>query len=288
MKRIDLHIHTHASDGHLAPGAVVRAADAAGMDLIAITDHDTAAGVPEALEAAGGLNVRVIPGIEISTSHGAAEIHVLGYFVDAASEPVQRHQRGSVLRREDRMRRMVGRLQEQGIPIEFDAVVAAAGPEAASIGRPHLARALLAAGHTRYYGEAFDLYLRDGGSAFVSTEFPSVREAIDTIHGAGGLAVWAHPPLDLFDAEIRGFAELGLDGVECYRPNTPPADAFLFETAARTLGLLTTGGSDWHGPHRSKLGDFTVRPHDIREFLEAAEARLDRRPLVIHGDGATG
>lgn len=277
MKRIDLHIHSRASDGHLAPAAVVDAAVAGRLDVIALTDHDTVAGVQEACAAARERPIHVIPGIEVSTRHHDAEIHVLGYFVDPEAPPLVLHGEGARARRYDRARRMVEKLQEQGVPLEFETVIREAGPDVASIGRPHIARALLAGGHTRYYGEAFDRYLADGRSAFVLTEFPSVREAIDMIHASGGLAVWAHPPVEAFDAEIHTFADWGMDGVECFRPNTPPAESLLFETAARALGLLRTGGSDWHGPHRSPLGQFAVREDDVRELLEAgSRARPER------------
>lgn len=269
--RIDLHIHTHASDGHCSPTAVVDAAVAGGLDVIAITDHDTVAGVREAQAAAAERTLRVIPGIEVSTRHGDAEIHVLGYFVDPDAAAMLGHEAAASHRRVDRMRRMIAKLNEQGVPVTFEEVVAAAGPEAASLGRPHLARALLAAGQIRFFGEAFDRYLRDGGSAFVDTEFPTVDAAIEMIHAAGGLAVWAHPPIDLFDREIRGFADAGLNGVECFRPNTSPSESLLLEAAARSLGLFPTGGSDWHGPHRARLGDFHVKPHEVRELLEAGE-----------------
>jgi hypothetical protein len=269
MKRIDLHIHSRASDGHLSPTAVVDAAVAGRLDVIALTDHDTVAGVREACDAARERPIRVIPGIEVSTRHGDAEIHVLGYFVDPCSPALVRHGEAARDRRIDRARRMVGRLQELGVRLDFTDVLREAGPDTASIGRPHIARALLAGGHTRFYAEAFDRYLADGGTAFVVTEFPSVREAIDMIHGGGGLAVWAHPPLELFDTEVRTFADWGLDGVECFRPNTPPAESLLFESAARGLGLLRSGGSDWHGPHRSQLGQFAVREDDVRDLLDA-------------------
>ena len=273
MKRIDLHIHSRASDGHLAPTAVVDAAVAGRLDVVALTDHDTVAGVREACDAARERPIRVIPGIEVSTRHHDAEIHVLGYFVDPDSPSLVGHGEAARDRRHDRARRMVGKLQEQGVRLDFDDVLREAGPDTASIGRPHIARALLAGGHTRFYGEAFDRYLADGRSAFVLTEFPAVREAIDMIHAGGGLAVWAHPPLELFDSEVRTFAEWGLDGVECFRPNTPPAESLLFETGARALGLLRSGGSDWHGPHRSPLGQFAVREEDVRELLDAGVER---------------
>ncbi len=270
MLRTDLHVHTHASDGQLSPSAVVLAAAAAGLHVISITDHDTVAGVREATEAARGLQVRVLPGIELSTRHEGSEIHVLGYLVDPESPPLRAYEAEAIARRQERMRRMVERLQALGVRVAYEDVIRAAGVDAATVGRPHLARALLAGGHTRYYGEAFDLYLHDGGSAFVPTEFPGVRTAIETIHAAGGVAVWAHPPVALFDREVRTFVEWGLDGVECFRPNTPPAESLLLETAARELGMFPTGGSDWHGPHRTRLGDFWVRGDHVRELLQLA------------------
>ena len=271
--KLDLHVHSHASDGQLSPAAVVEAAVAGGLDVIAVTDHDTAAGVREAQEAAGEMGLRVIPGIEVSTRNEAEEIHILGYFIDAAAAPIIRHQQAANERRRDRMRRMVGKLQDLGMEIEYEDVVQAAGPDARSIGRPHLARALLAGGHTRYYGEAFARYIGNDGLALVETDFPTVHEAIDTIHGAGGVAVWAHPPVEMFDQQIRRFAEWGLDGVECFRPNTPPTESLFLETAARDLGLFPTGGSDWHAPYRARLGEFFLREQDVRELLDAGDTR---------------
>lgn len=267
--RIDLHVHSHASDGHLAPAAVVAAAAAGGLHVLALADHDTVAGVAEAQAAGPAAGVRVISAIEVTARHGAAEVHVLGYHVDPAAAALRDHEARSAHRRTDRMRRMVERLNEQGVPVTWDEVIRAAGPEAASLGRPHLARALMAAGHVRSFSEAFDRWLRDGGSAFVDTQFPSVEEAIALIHDAGGLAVWAHPPLDAFDGCIRPFAEWGLDGVEVWRPATLPADAQRMLAATRALGLFPTGGSDWHGPHRGPLGDFHVREEWVREVLDA-------------------
>lgn len=269
LKRIDLHVHSHASDGQLSPSAVVRAAVQGRLDVLALTDHDTVAGLPEAIAAAAGQSLTFIPGIELSTHHGPHEIHVLGYFVDPAAPSLHRHQASAGERRAGRMREMVRKLQDQGIGVEMDDVLRVAGPEAASLGRPHLARALQQRGFTRSVGEAFDLYLKDGGSAFVPTAFPSVREAIDAIREAGGVSVWAHPELEVFDREVRTFASWGLNGIECYRPNTPPVESQLFETAARTLGLFRTGGSDWHGPFKNKLGDWAIRWDEVRELLES-------------------
>jgi hypothetical protein len=267
LKRIDLHIHTHASDGQLSPTAVVNAAARGRLDVIAVTDHDTVAGLHEALNAARGLSVTVVPGVELSTHHGEHEIHVLGYFIDPDSPALRRHQGLAGERRAARMQEMVRRMQALGIGVEYEDVLRVAGPEASSLGRPHLARALQQAGHTRSVGEAFDLYLKDGGTAFVPDVFPGVREAIDTIREAGGVSVWAHPALEVFDREVRTFAGWGLNGIECFRPNTPPVESMLFEKVARDMGLFRTGGSDWHGPHKGRLGDWAIRGDDVRDFL---------------------
>ena len=265
--RIDLHLHSHVSDGQLSPTAVVQAAVAGGLDVIALTDHDTSAGVAEATLAAQGLPLRVIPGIEVSTRSGEHEFHVLGYWIDPAAPPIVGYQERAVGRRVRRMEGMVAKLQEMGIPVRYEEVAEAAGPAAKSIGRPHLARALLAGGHTRYYGEAFERYIADGGPAFVAEPFPTPAEAIEMIHASGGVAVWAHPPLDLFARELPRFLEWGLDGVECFRPSLTGSDAQMLEHTARSHGLFPTGGSDWHGPHRAALGEFSIRPTDVKELL---------------------
>lgn len=266
MIRVDLHLHSHVSDGQVSPSEVVRAAAAARLDVIALTDHDTAAGVPEAIAAAAARRVRVVPGIEISTRYGPHEFHVLGYWIDAESAPILAHQESAVARRARRMERMIERLAALGKHVSYEAVLEAAGP-ARSLGRPHLARALLAAGHIRYFAEAFELYISDSGPAFVVENFPTPAEAIETLHAAGGVAVWAHPPLEIFPSLIRDFHAWGLDGVECFRPNVAPEDALRLERGARELGLFPTGGSDWHGPQRGQLGEFSVPGDRVAEML---------------------
>ena len=266
-KRVDLHMHSHVSDGHLSPAALVAAAVAGGLDVIALTDHDTAEGVEAAMAAAEGTSLLVIPGIEISTRSGGAEYHILGYWIDPTAPGIIRHQQSGVLRRIDRMRRMVERLQEMGLGITYEDVERAAGNAVVSIGRPHLARALMERGITRYHGEAFERYISDTGPAFVDQILPSPEEAIRTIHEAGGIAVWAHPPATAVDVELDGFVRSGLDGVECYRPSHTPGESAALESRVRRLGLIPTGGSDWHGPHRSPLGEFHLRAPQVAEVL---------------------
>lgn len=269
MKRVDLHLHTRASDGELSPADLVRTAADARLDIIAITDHDTIGGVAEALAAAAGGPVRVIAGVEVSSRHGEDEIHVLGYHVAPDAASLLAHEAGALGRRQERAREMVRKLQSMGIAVEYEDVLRAAGTDARAIGRPHVARAMVAAGQVRSVGEAFDRFLGDAGSAFVPTELPSVRSAIEMIRDAGGVAVWAHPDPRQFDAAIRDFAEWGLSGVECFRPTTNPSDAKHFRSVARELGLWPSGGSDWHGPYRSRLGDFFIPVEDVQEVVDA-------------------
>jgi predicted metal-dependent phosphoesterase TrpH len=133
-----------------------------------------------------------------------------------------------------------------------------------------VARALVAGGHVRSMGEAFERYLADGGLAFVRTEFPTVQDSIRMIHDSGGVAVWAHPQLDLLDLFAPTFAGWGMAGLESFRPNTSPTDGKRIRGVARELGMFLTGGSDWHGPHRSRLGDFFVPLDEVRELLDRA------------------
>ena len=266
--KIDLHLHSHISDGDLSPAALVHAAAAAGLDVMALTDHDTAAGVEEALAAALDLPLTVIPGIEISTCIPPYELHVLGYWVDPRAPSILAHQASAAIRRVERMERMVARLTEMGVPVTMEEVRRAAGPDARTLGRPHLARALLAGGITRSFADAFNRYIGDGGPAFVSQDFPTPEEAISAIHAGGGVAVWAHPPLDIVQDLLPRFVEWGLDGVECYRPNLAPGDVERLLRLARQHSLFTTGGSDWHGPRRYfELGEFNLNPQQVEEIL---------------------
>jgi len=263
--RIDLHIHSTASDGALAPAAVIGAAIAGRLDIVALADHDTTAGVAEARRAAQG-RIEVVPAIEVSSTHDGMELHILGYFVDPDHPVLLSYAQQALQRREERMQGMVRRIQELGIPIAYEDVAAGAG--AGTIGRPHLARALVDAGHVRTVQEAFDRFLADGGPAFLPTELLAPREAIDLIHDAGGIAVWAHPPFEFLDRELERFVEWGLEGIECYRPLNTASQTRRLEEAARTYDLLTTGGSDWHGEWSGPLGSFSVDRARLEGLLE--------------------
>ena len=265
--RIDLHIHSTASDGSLLPAEVVAAAATGGLDLMALTDHDSTDGVGAAVAAGAASGVRVVPALEVSTHHRAGEQHILGYFVDPADAALEAYVHSARNRRRDRMTGMLERLAELGVHVTMEQVLAVA-PEAGMVGRPHLARALTDAGHVHTPSAAFDRWIGDGGPAYLPSALLTPTEAIAMIHGAGGVAVWAHPRPDVFRNELPALAEAGLDGVECWRPRNLPVDTELFVTTSRARGLLTTGGSDWHGEWHGPLGSFAVDADQVRGLLE--------------------
>lgn len=265
--RIDLHIHSTASDGSLSSGAVVTTARAGGLHVIAIADHDTIAGVAAAQHAAEG-TVHVIAALELSTYAAGAEYHILGYFVDTLNPALVAHGGRASNARQIRMRDMLERLGALGVSVAYEDVLAAAGTRPESIGRPHLARALVQRGHVSTVSEAFDRYIGDQGPAFVPTALITPFEAIDIVHAAGGVAVWAHPRPDALQTLLDPLVAHGLDGVECYRPRLSHADTERIAAVAARAQLFVTGGSDWHGEWQGKLGDFAVERDDIAAFLE--------------------
>lgn len=265
--RIDLHLHSTASDGSLSPAALLRAAEAGGLDIVALTDHDTTAGVATAQEA-GAARVHVIAGIEVSTSLDGNEVHILGYFVDPLHPSLLDYSARATSYRRERMRRMIGRLDEIGVRIAYDEVLAVAGVASESLGRPHLARALVQRGYVQSHAEAFDRYIGNDAPAFLPAQLLDPAGAIALIHAAGGLAVWAHPRPDRFEPDLPRLRELGLEGVECFRPRVAPADALRMEAVAKKAGLLVTGGSDWHGEWHGRLGDYAVSREEVGAFLD--------------------
>ena len=266
--KLDLHLHTDASDGALPPSELVARAAAAGLDVIAIADHDTTAGVAPATEAAAGLDIDIIPAIEVSATHRGRDIHVLGYFVDPDAPTLADHTDRARSRRDTRIREMIDRLEELGVPVDYDDVVAEAGPRAQALARPHLARVLWSQGHVGSVAEAFDRYIADDGPAYVAVHALDVAGAISTIHQAGGIAVWAHPPMPLLGGALQEFVDAGLDGIECYRPRVAPPELNRLLNKARQHDLLVTGGSDWHGPWHGDLGTFHLDRDVLSDFLE--------------------
>jgi 3',5'-nucleoside bisphosphate phosphatase len=268
---LDLHIHSTASDGLVSPARVVRAAVDGVIDVMALTDHDTVAGVEPALDAARGLPIHIVPGIEVSATWDETEVHILGYLVDPTDPGLRAHDGTAGERRAQRLEEMVDRLAKQGVQVSFDAVVEKAGDEASSLGRPHLARVLQDEGFVATEAEAFDRFIGNEHPAYIPNRLLDPEAAIRMIHRAGGVAVWAHPPMYLLDRILPDLVRVGLDGLEVFRPRNGPEWMSRLEAAAREAGLsVLTGGSDWHGPQDGSLGDFVVSSRDMPRFLERA------------------
>ncbi len=267
--RLDLHVHTTASDGAWSPEQVVEGA-LGRLDALAIADHDTVAGLAAALAAVEGEALEIIPAVEVSSTWRGRDIHVLGYFVDPGAPSLQAHAERAVRLREDRLVGMVARLRDQGVDVEMDWVLEAAGPDRSALGRPHLARALVRGGHAASVPDAFNRWIGDEHPAFIPTELASPMEAVELIGDAGGIAVWAHPPEDTVDALLPSLVDAGLRGLEVFRPRSPQDLVRRLQGVAKRHGLLVTGGSDWHTPDAGpSLGDFYVTSDEVGPFLDA-------------------
>jgi 3',5'-nucleoside bisphosphate phosphatase len=241
---VDLHAHSTASDGSRAPADVIREAKRVGLQAIALTDHDTLDGIAEAVATGAEIGVRVVPGIELSAVEGDVETHILGLHL---SDTRQMEARLVALRemRRSRAVRIVERLNELGVRIEFTAVLDQAAGGA--IGRPHVARAMIAEGWAVDFRDAFDRYLGNGRPAFVSKDRLAIRDAIGLIHSAGGLAILAHPAQGATRERIGALAAQGMDGVEVRHPSHSSEDMARILALVEHFSLVPSGGSDWHG-----------------------------------------
>ena len=241
---VDLQTHTTASDGALPPAAVVQAARDAELHAIAITDHDTVDGLAEAMEAGARLGVRIVPGVELSTHFDDDELHLLGLHLsntEAMRSALAELRDGRV----ERARRIVDTLNRQGVPVTMEAILAQA--DGGAVGRPHVARAMVAGGWVRDFREAFDKWLGFGRPAYAAKERFDVADGIALVHRAGGLAVWAHPGESATVTRVGRLADVGLDGVEVLHPSHPPYLVQKLVGVVDTAGLVPSGGSDWHG-----------------------------------------
>jgi 3',5'-nucleoside bisphosphate phosphatase len=253
---IDLHTHTAFSDGSQTPTQLVEEAAAKGLAAIAVTDHDTVDGLPEAIAAGERLGVEVIPGVEINLEHDRVTMDMLGYFLAGApTDELQRELAELRVYREERNLRMVERLAGLGLPLDPDDLAAEA--ENGAVGRPHIGEAMVRRGYVSSISEAFELYLRRGAPAWVDRRRLALSRALKLLRASGALPVLAHPGIIRTDATglshiVRDAARSGLAGIECYYPLH---DA---ETVARCLGLarryalVPTGGSDYHGTVKPK------------------------------------
>jgi 3',5'-nucleoside bisphosphate phosphatase len=267
VSTVDLHTHSTASDGVLAPAQLVALAVARGLRVLALTDHDTVAGLDEVTAAADTAGLQLIPGVELSTHVTSGEVHVLGYFVDPANATLT----GALARfrdaRANRAQTMVEQLTAAGAPIAYARVAALAG---GAIGRPHVARALVEAGHATSVNDAFARYLVRGRPGYVERYRLTPPEAVRLIRAAGGVAVLAHPysVADL-EATLPELLAAGLGGLECYYGDYDDAQHQALLAVATQHHLVPTGGTDFHGPglaHQRPLGGTAVPPEIVAQL----------------------
>ncbi|MGQ0537742.1 MAG: PHP domain-containing protein [Gemmatimonadaceae bacterium] len=272
-RRIDLHLHSTASDGLLSPTALVAAAHEAQVAVLALTDHDSVGGIAEARTAAGRHSVRVIAGVELSAHADAREVHLLGLHLerlDTLHDSLAELARA----RRERLEEIVKRLNDVGVRLALQHVEELVAG-AAALGRPHVARALVAHGWAQDHRDAFERYLQPGKPGFVEKRRLPVSDAIALIHGAGGIAVLAHPAREDSLERLRDYTRAGLDGVEVAHPSLNADERLRLRAAASELGLVMSGGSDWHGaPEAGRR----IGAEDIpAEWLDAQERRAALR-----------
>lgn len=300
-------MHSTASDGTDAPEALAVIAKRAGLAAIALTDHDTTAGLEACAAACKNAGVAFVPGIEVSADPSAVltsapqpetepirygTLHILGYFVRHDDPGLEQIQREMTEAREQRNPAIVDKLRKLGMRIEYEEVLEVAREQGASvIGRPHIAQVLIQKGYVKSVQDAFARYIGQGAAAYVRRDRLDPRRAIDAIHGAGGLAVLAHPvqlkcpDLDHLEHFCTKLRDMGLDGMETRHSDHTAAQVARFEQIAQKLGLLTTGGSDYHGSRKSvSMGGQQV-PMSVYEALAsrvgqpgAAAASVKSRP----------
>jgi len=275
-KMLELHCHTTYSDGTLTPAELVAAAASSGVRALAVTDHDTMSGWDEAFATAALHGIEIVPGLELSTVHNGRSLHILGFYPDANKLRVPLNDR-----LEGRFRRsqeMVEKLAAMGYAIELPKTSPGMAP-----GRPHIASALVKAGHAKSSREAFDRWLGDDGPAYVHYEKFSIVEGIDLLRSCGAVPVWAHPYLFRgggVEEVLQELVDAGLMGVEVYHPTHSSSQIQKLKDLCLHYGLLATGGSDYHGPDpERKAADSTQLnmlhlPLELLEPIKVAAASL--------------
>jgi 3',5'-nucleoside bisphosphate phosphatase len=275
VPKVDLHLHSSISDGVLSPAELIAKAAGLGLTAISLTDHDNVDGIAPALEAASGYpSLTFIPGVEISTDVSDGEVHILGYFVDYTSRELLKFLSSMRDSRLIRTRKILEKLVGLGMKLEWERVREIAG--AGTVGRPHIAQALLEKGYISNLREAFAKYLAFGGPAYIPREKISPMEAVELIISANGLPVLAHPLTGgRVDPEklIGELVKSGLAGLEAYYKDYPAEDRKRLVRLADKYGILTTGGSDYHGLDESAemmMGDANVPPEVVDKLTALA------------------
>lgn len=272
----DFHLHSTASDGVHSPAWVMERAAANGVRVLSLTDHDTTAGLAEAQSAADRLGLRLIPGLEMSTDLGKADVHLLAFGFNLASKPLQEFLSWQREGRMTRVRRIVEILRDNGMELEVERVLEIAGE--ATVGRPHVARALLERGHVASVQEAFDLWLGNGKAADVDREKLDPVDAIKIIHENGGVVFVAHAIYigEDYPEAAAQLAGWGLDGIETYYKNYPAETIATHEAIAARWQLGRSGGSDYHGlgnPGDREIGDIPFEDRHVQAFVAFLESR---------------
>ncbi len=271
---IDLHTHSTASDGLLSPADLVHLASSIGLTTIGLTDHDSTLGIDEALVAGARDGINVVPGIELSCSVSAGELHMLGYFIDHHSTDLESTLAEFRDGRRDRVVRIVDRLHDAGVAVDLDRVreLGSGG----SVGRAHVARALVESGEVSSMDEAFERYLARGRPGYVERPRLTPSGAVELVHRAGGVAVLAHPfTVDDLDAAVRELVDNGLDGIEVYYALYNSDQRARLARIAHDFGLVPTGGSDFHGSGEREGRDIGTAPvpEETVDLLQAARDR---------------
>lgn len=269
--RVDLHVHSTASDGVLSPSEVVRLALESNLSVLALTDHDTTAGIAEATTAAAGTGLEVIPGVEINSEGPWGDLHILGYYLDPLHPLLVERLQAIREARYARARRMVEKLERLGMPVDWETIEELAQGE--SIGRPHVARALLHHEHVQTIQEAFDRYISRSGPAYAPRLRLSRTEAIELIQAGGGVAVLAHPVPSRALDQVPDLVSLGLQGLEVYYPSHTPQDVETLLDLCRQYRLIATGGTDFHASGHTEgalLGSVDVPPESVTELKARA------------------
>lgn len=270
---IDLHLHTTASDGRLTPTELVACVTAAGIDVFAVTDHDTTDGIDEAAAEATRHGAHLITGIEITAVDRGRDVHMLGYFFDRQHPELAQFLVTQRASRIQRIADMAARLDLLGMPVDVRPLLEDAQEQnSKSIGRPRLARAMIDAGYVATTREAFDRWLGQGRPAFVERVGPSPSGVIEIVHRARGLVSLAHPGRTRIDEQIPALRDAGLDALEAYHSDHDDSTARLYVRLAAQLGLLVTGGSDFHGDpsHGVEPGDATLPEAEWTTLLGAS------------------
>jgi len=285
----DLHSHSTFSDGRLTPTQLIDLAHRNGVRIMSLTDHDIVDGLPEAFEAAGRhKDFTLIPGIEMSTDVPGNEVHILGHFIDWHDDAFRRRLAQLQESRLGRARLMVEKLIQLGKPVTWERVQSFAGE--GSVGRPHIALALVEAGHVSSINEAFDLYLSRNGPAYVERDRLGPDEVVELLLGVGGMATLAHPRELFASGSLEGLlgqlASAGLTGMEVYYQDYTPEEITTLRALAARFGLIPLGGSDYHGlggPQQREPGNIPLPMEPVERLLSLARERgALERALIAH------